>query len=205
MTEGTACSQEPEEGQVVKKRFWWRCAALGLALMIGFPLTMQLHLLISISPLGVLWPLLLPLIGLILIALAVAGGVYMAIAERRWPITKRHVASTLLPLYLLGCLVVGIPAGEMLVAKQRTWNDRRGLDIVAAVRTHKDLHGRYPHSKSELVPELLRTWPRFQHGLLKVDFIYWMESGKPELKYCSGLWTGRIYDFEAGEWSDDTL
>jgi len=47
--------------------------------------------------------------------------------------------------------------------------------------------------------------PMWRHGLLPVPFIYWLEYGRPNLKYIPVPWMDMLYSFEHGIWYFHTL
>lgn len=165
---------------------------------------MQVHLLGSIY-LGPFWLFFMGLIGLILFGILIFSLIWLFISIIKKKVIFKPLLMTSLSIFLFCCCTMSVDFAEKLVVSQRDYNDDKGAIIVKAVHKFKVERGRYPHTLNELKVNGGLHLPKYKHGFIWRDFIYWNEEDKPILKYCSGMCTGRFYDFNKKIWWNSTL
>lgn len=162
---------------------------------------MQVHLLGSIY-LGPFWLIIMGLICLILFVNLALGFLWLIVSIIKKKGKSKPIVMAISSICLFFCFTLSVDWAEKLIVSQREYNDNKGAIIVKAVQKFKEREGRYPYELREL---RINDIPRYKHGFIKREFIYWNEKNKPNLKYCSGLLTGRFFNFNDKIWWSSTL
>lgn len=173
---------------------------LGVVLVVGgIPCIMQLHLNFSISPIGILWPFLLVLFEVFFLIGSLICLLWLG-NSKILPI-RMGIAF----MYFALVLPIGVSLAERLVYHQQVYNDSVGTELAIAINQYIEEKGICPMSIEELETNYFMGEPLFKHGFTSRPFIYWERGGRPNLKYCSGLWSGRFFDFKDMKWYTSTL
>jgi hypothetical protein len=189
------------------RRKQWVLAAAGLCL--AFPFFLQLSLMFSISPVGLVFVPLAAFWSILGIPIGIAGLGSLVLASMLPPRTRISVTGFI----LCGAAIVSsgsVSLGEEWVARQRAWNVEQGNHLVTALQRYHADHTRYPRTLDELRPKYLQHVPKWKHGFMRYRFIYWFDRyGRdpetPNLKFCSGWWTGVFYSWRTGMWEPQTM
>lgn len=163
----------------------------GTAALLFFPVALQLHL-EALSAMSFVY---LPLAALFVVVVLVAGIAASLMSRLRGGTTTPPL------LQVAAYAVLAMFAGSVLQATQYSENTRRGTIVAHAVEAYRATHNAWPATLDVVDANL----PGWRYGILRYDFIYWFEQGKPRLKFCAGGATGVSYSFDTRRWYESAL
>jgi len=170
-------------------------------LIIFFPLWLQIHLEITLTPLiGALYLIILPyfVVGSLIICI-----ILIAIISIRQRSMVKSLYLLIIPVYLFSANYVG----EMWTEKQYQQNKIIGNKLAHALEKYHSDKGQWPEDISVLKKNYLIDYPKWRYGFISRKYIYWLDSysKKPMLKFPKGAWTGVFYSFQERKWRESTL